>query len=179
MAPLFSATISLLIGIAAASPSLGAIPRDIDNCPGVLYVASSDSSACCVGGTIQPLTLSDCDGWPVCQGPVTVTQTSEPLSCATVIPVTDSNYDSLISSASASLKNSGTHYQTTLAGGASMTGTPPSASAGSSITSPPSSASATGSAAGSSPSTGGSAQLVFDSGLVFALASLMAGAWLW
>lgn len=28
------------------------------------------TAGCCVGGTIAPVFLSVCDGWPICQGPV-------------------------------------------------------------------------------------------------------------
>ena len=70
---------------------------------------------CCFGG-IPQLTLSSCAGWPVCTGPVTITTTSKPISCATIIPVTISDYSSIIASASSSLAASGTHYQTTLSG---------------------------------------------------------------
>lgn len=63
---------------------------------------------------------------------VTVTTTAKPISCATIIPLTESDYNQLISEASTSLSASGTHYQTQL-GTAGIATT--EAAAGSSATS--------------------------------------------
>jgi hypothetical protein len=94
-----------------------AVAKDHD-CPGVLHAGSvnggSETSGCCVGGTLPPVVVSSCPGWPLCTGPATTSQSYGPLSCATNIPYTASNYDELISSASKSLEASGTHIQTTL-----------------------------------------------------------------
>lgn len=46
---------------------------EITSCPGVDLTAVNDgisSSACCVGGTVDPVYLSVCDGWPIFDGPV-------------------------------------------------------------------------------------------------------------
>lgn len=95
-------------------------------CPGVL----NDNTECCVGGKIPPLTLSSCAGWPICTGPVTVTTTSQPISCATIIPLSASDYSSLVASASSSLGASGTKYQTTIGGGSVAVNTAAESSAG-------------------------------------------------
>jgi hypothetical protein len=84
------------------------------------------TSYCCVGGTLAPLTLSVCAGWPICTGPTTVTQTNTPLSCVTNVPMLVSNWDASASSYSASLAQSGADFKTTLTGG----GSSPAATAG-------------------------------------------------
>lgn len=72
-------------------------------CPGVLQdVRITDSAtdgSCCVGGE---LTLSNCLGWPICTGPTSFNPGTTTLSCATVIPLSASDYRQLISSASVS-----------------------------------------------------------------------------
>lgn len=63
-------------------------------CPGVLSVPSGDSQdngICCVGGNV-----STCDGWPLCAA----TASRTPVSCATKIPVSATDYSSLVESAS-------------------------------------------------------------------------------
>lgn len=62
------------------------------NCPGVMR-----NNVCCVGGNLN---LETCEGWPICKGPDTIDLATSTLSCATEIPVTVSNYDDLVSSAS-------------------------------------------------------------------------------
>ena len=92
---------------------------DIFSCPGVIYLPSGTASInglCCVGGVLTPPHLSNCPGWPICSGPSTTTQHTSPLSCATLIPVSDNSYSDLVASASASLQQSGTHIQTTITG---------------------------------------------------------------
>ncbi|KAF2099001.1 hypothetical protein NA57DRAFT_56631 [Rhizodiscina lignyota] len=89
---------------------------DVHGCPGVFHVEASDSSACCVGGTLAPVVVSSCPGWPQCTGPATTSQEHKPLSCATDIPFTASDYSQQVASASSSLKASGTQIRTTITG---------------------------------------------------------------
>ena len=63
-------------------------------CPGILSVSSGDSQdngVCCIGGN-----PSTCDGWPLCAA----TASRTPVSCATNIPVSATDYSSLVESAS-------------------------------------------------------------------------------
>ncbi|KAM0546729.1 hypothetical protein ACHAPJ_010657 [Fusarium lateritium] len=61
-------------------------------CPGILSITGNNNDGfCCVGGN-----LSTCKGWPLCASTATVT----PVSCATKIPVSASDYTALIESAS-------------------------------------------------------------------------------
>ncbi|KAF2816587.1 uncharacterized protein BDZ99DRAFT_566399 [Mytilinidion resinicola] len=125
------------IVLAAFSLAFSAKPAlaDTNNCPGVLHVDGPSSTACCVGATPQSVLLSSCPGWPICTGPATTSQTISPLSCATDIPLTADNYDSLMASASSSLKESGTNIRTTLGqntieSNPTTTPVPPSGTAG-------------------------------------------------
>ncbi|OTA96825.1 hypothetical protein M434DRAFT_362454 [Hypoxylon sp. CO27-5] len=112
---------SLLVAAALAADPIQV--KDVNNCPGAYFV-NNGQSGCCVGGKVDPPFLSVCEGWPICQGPTTTTWTQTPLSCATI--VTDGpHYDAQISSASASLQDSGTNYVTRLDGGAVVTTTTP------------------------------------------------------
>lgn len=137
-------------------PLLGSVVHAFEvngvDCPGVFNI-NNGNSACCVGGTIAPLQLSTCAGWPICTGPVTTTTTSTPISCATIIPYPTSDYSSLISSADSSMSASGTHFQTTL-GDSPITAAPSTETASSGTTTPSSAGSKSGSAS-SSTSTGG------------------------
>ncbi|KAI8676068.1 hypothetical protein NCS57_00510200 [Fusarium keratoplasticum] len=74
-------------------------------CPGVLQVTGDNDGHCCVGGTLN---LSTCKGWPLCSGRQTAAPEPTSISCATKIPLTASDYSSLIESASSRyLKASG------------------------------------------------------------------------
>lgn len=64
-----------------------------------------------------------------------MTPSSTPLSCATVIAVTTQGYDSLLSEASVSLSQRGTHYQTTTGKAAALTASGASSDSASSETS--------------------------------------------
>ena len=67
-------------------------------CPGVIKgdtEGRDPDGYCCVGGH---LTISNCEGWPICKGPQTVTQTS--IECSTKVPFSIDNYDSVVDSAS-------------------------------------------------------------------------------
>ncbi|KAI8716039.1 hypothetical protein NCS52_00896500 [Fusarium sp. LHS14.1] len=66
-------------------------------CPGVLQVTGDNDGHCCVGGTLN---LSTCKGWPLCSGRQTAAPEPTSISCATKIPLTASDYSSLIESAS-------------------------------------------------------------------------------
>ncbi|KAI9747710.1 MAG: hypothetical protein M4579_007406 [Chaenotheca gracillima] len=153
---------SLLFGVALAQD------QGINNCPGVMHVGSGSSSVCCVGGDIPKPTLSTCPGWPMCTGPATVTPTTAPLSCATVIPMSTSGYESLVSAASESLAKSGTHIQTTIndmpitSGPATATG---SAASSSGQSDSGSGASTTAASAAGATSTGGAMGLSAELGL--------------
>ncbi|KAI0850696.1 hypothetical protein F5Y00DRAFT_260145 [Daldinia vernicosa] len=81
-------------------------------CPGV-RVVDSGISGCCVGGHIDTPYLSVCDGWPICQGPTTTTQTTTPLSCATFVNDGPS-YTEVIASISGNLQAITTSFGTTL-----------------------------------------------------------------
>ena len=77
------------------------------SCPGVLVATGnggSQSSYCCVGGT---LLLSTCPGWPICQGPATTTTPEGGPSCAAKIDVSATDYSAAVSSASASFYGGG------------------------------------------------------------------------
>lgn len=69
------------------------------NCPGVLNNPSNNKAYCCVGGKLD---LSTCEGWPICTG-----SSWEPksMSCYTTIPVSASDYDSRVKSASSRYLN--------------------------------------------------------------------------
>jgi hypothetical protein len=49
----------------------------------------------CVGGS---LTLSVCAGWPICTGPTTIDTATQTESCVTKVPLTQSDYSSVINS---------------------------------------------------------------------------------
>ncbi|KAF3055127.1 hypothetical protein GL218_07675 [Daldinia childiae] len=87
---------------------------DIQDCPGV-RVVDAGYSGCCVGGHIDTPYLSVCDGWPICQGPTTTTQTTTPLSCATFVSDGPS-YTEVIASISGNLQAITTSFGTTLGG---------------------------------------------------------------
>ncbi|KAJ9607147.1 hypothetical protein H2200_008219 [Cladophialophora chaetospira] len=135
--------------------------RDVSDCPGLWYVAASAASGCCVGGTLAPVVLSTCPGWLVCSGPATTTTTHTPLSCATIISATDSDYSSKVIEASKSLQASGTHFQTAVnENGSAITagpqsGSPTATQTGGSAASTASQSS--GAASGSSGSSGANA----------------------
>ncbi|KAJ4118929.1 hypothetical protein NW768_010671 [Fusarium equiseti] len=65
------------------------------NCPGVLRNDNgNDGKAyCCVGGELD---LSTCEGWPICTGS---SWSAKPVSCATTVPVTATDYGAQIRSA--------------------------------------------------------------------------------
>ncbi|KAF2672239.1 hypothetical protein BT63DRAFT_452743 [Microthyrium microscopicum] len=107
--------LTALLSVLSAQPVLA----DISSCPGVYNIAGPAQTGCCVGATPQSVVLSTCPGWPICTGPATTTVTRTPLACATYIPLTADNYYGLISSASNSLKESGTNIRTIIGQGAS------------------------------------------------------------
>lgn len=77
-----------------------------------------------------------------------MTPSSTPLSCATVIAVTTQGYDSLLSEASVSLSQRGTHYQTTISKAAALTASGASSDGASSKTSAAETSAASGGVAG-------------------------------
>ncbi|KAF4974627.1 hypothetical protein FZEAL_8486 [Fusarium zealandicum] len=66
-------------------------------CPGVLAVTGDNDGYCCVGGELN---LSTCEGWPICRGPQTEAPETTSMSCATKIALSESDYTSLVESAS-------------------------------------------------------------------------------
>ncbi|KAK9444211.1 hypothetical protein VB005_01958 [Metarhizium brunneum] len=74
-------------------------------CPGVLHATANSQGSntyCCVGGTLN---LSNCPGWPACTGPTSFDPKSTTLSCASTVPLTASDYNARVSSASDSYYN--------------------------------------------------------------------------
>ncbi|OBS24631.1 hypothetical protein FPOA_05171 [Fusarium poae] len=65
------------------------------NCPGVLRNGDdNDKNAyCCVGGELD---LSTCQGWPICTGS---SWKPKPLTCATTVPISATDYNAQIKSA--------------------------------------------------------------------------------
>ncbi|EWG49021.1 hypothetical protein FVEG_08645 [Fusarium verticillioides 7600] len=86
------------------------------NCPGVLNNPSDNKAYCCVGGELD---LSTCEGWPICTG-----SSWEPksMSCYTTIPVSASDYDSRVKSASSRYLNGAEASATDDASSATSTG---------------------------------------------------------
>ncbi|KAI0101130.1 hypothetical protein F4814DRAFT_456075 [Daldinia grandis] len=103
---------SLMLSSALAADS--ARIRDVQDCPGV-RVVDAGYSGCCVGGHLDTPYVSVCDGWPICQGPTTTTQTTTPLSCATFVSDGPS-YTEVIASISGNLQAITTSFDTTLGG---------------------------------------------------------------
>ncbi|KAI2601845.1 hypothetical protein GGR54DRAFT_645626 [Hypoxylon sp. NC1633] len=142
---------SLFVSVAAAQ-----ITGVFTNyCPGLQF-SNLNEKGCCVGGEYEPPFLSSCSGWPLCQGPTTTTWHSKPISCATIVTL-GPDYDNQISSASASLEASGTHFVTTLGTDANAvetaTATPGQSSGGSGPT--PTAGQESGSETGSTDSNAG------------------------
>ncbi|KAF5551925.1 hypothetical protein FPHYL_9070 [Fusarium phyllophilum] len=77
------------------------------NCPGVLNNPPDNKAYCCVGGKLD---LSTCEGWPLCTG-----SSWEPksMSCYTTIPISASDYDSRVKSASSRYLNGGVEASAT------------------------------------------------------------------
>ncbi|KAJ4248421.1 hypothetical protein NW762_012758 [Fusarium torreyae] len=68
-------------------------------CPGILSITGNNNDGfCCVGGN-----PSTCKGWPLCASTASVT----PVSCATKIPISASDYTALIESASSKYLDGG------------------------------------------------------------------------
>lgn len=112
-----------------------------------------------MGGTLPPVVLSTCAGWPICTGPVTTTTTETPISCATIVSESESGYSSKISVASSSMAASGTNYPPGLTiANAATTGSVPSSAASVTATTTPATTSA-GTAAGASSSGNGGTNL--------------------
>ncbi|KAF9768203.1 hypothetical protein IL306_014526 [Fusarium sp. DS 682] len=85
------------------------------NCPGVLNNSGDGKAYCCIGGTLD---LSTCEGWPVCTGSSWEPKTH---SCYTTIPVSASDYDSRVKSASSKYLNGAEASATDDAASASST----------------------------------------------------------
>ncbi|KAI1372426.1 hypothetical protein F4677DRAFT_449329 [Hypoxylon crocopeplum] len=154
---------AVLVSLFAAGALTSALvqKRDVfdEDCPGVKFVKNSEQG-CCVGGTVDPPVLSVCNGWPICNGPTTTTWTSTPISCATIVTL-GPDYSQGISSASESLKASGTHLVTPLGPvGSGVLVTPTATPAQGSD----SSATETGSGAGATPTGSGSGSTPTGSG---------------
>ncbi|KAF5624319.1 hypothetical protein F52700_9485 [Fusarium sp. NRRL 52700] len=86
------------------------------NCPGVLNNPADNKGYCCVGGKLD---LSTCEGWPICTG-----SSWEPksMSCYTTIPVSASDYNSRVKSASSRYLNGAEASATDDASSATSTG---------------------------------------------------------
>jgi hypothetical protein len=86
------------------------------NCPGVLNNPPDNKAYCCIGGELD---LSTCEGWPICTG-----SSWEPksMSCYTTIPVSASDYDSRVKSASSKYLNGAEASATDDASSATSTG---------------------------------------------------------
>ncbi|KAL6916856.1 hypothetical protein FSST1_008351 [Fusarium sambucinum] len=65
------------------------------NCPGVLRNNDNNDQKtyCCVGGELD---LSTCQGWPICTGS---SWEPKPITCATTIPISATDYNAQIKSA--------------------------------------------------------------------------------
>ncbi|KAF4956956.1 hypothetical protein FGADI_3368 [Fusarium gaditjirri] len=86
------------------------------NCPGVLNNPSDNKAYCCVGGELD---LSTCEGWPICTGS---SWEAKPMSCYASIPVSTSDYDSRVKSASSRYLNGADASTTDDASSATSTG---------------------------------------------------------
>ncbi|KAJ4249072.1 hypothetical protein NW762_012404 [Fusarium torreyae] len=77
-------------------------------CPGAIegHGGGTIDNYCCVGGQ---LTISRCKGWPICHGSATIKPRAAEATpdCSASIPVTASDYDDLVSSASSKYLKSG------------------------------------------------------------------------
>ncbi|KAF4459984.1 hypothetical protein FALBO_13243 [Fusarium albosuccineum] len=76
-------------------------------CPGVLqgHGGGTTDNYCCVPGS--QATISKCPGWPLCNRAAIVVGGTATSDCSASVPVTTSNYDELISSASSKYLKSG------------------------------------------------------------------------
>ncbi|KAF4345023.1 hypothetical protein FBEOM_897 [Fusarium beomiforme] len=90
--------------------------QDNQNCPGVLNNHGDNKGYCCVGGELD---LSTCEGWPICTGS---SWKAKSQSCYTTIPLSVSDYDSRIKSASSKYLNGNEATATDDAASASSTG---------------------------------------------------------
>ncbi|KAF5022645.1 hypothetical protein F66182_5321 [Fusarium sp. NRRL 66182] len=94
---MFLSTSLLLFSAAALSViqgSFGFTAANPNDCPGVLVVDGNNVDYCCVGGDLD---LSTCEGWPICTGSSWSPKTR---ACSTTVPVTASDYESRVKSAS-------------------------------------------------------------------------------
>lgn len=91
------APVSCVLAVAYATPQATGTGDKGQACPGSIQGNGGgvDDNYCCVGGSAQ---VSNCPGWPICSGAPTTT--AKPVSCATKITLTDSDYFELVSSAS-------------------------------------------------------------------------------
>ncbi|KAF2163810.1 hypothetical protein M409DRAFT_25991 [Zasmidium cellare ATCC 36951] len=97
-------------------------------CPGAVYntddnVRNEDSAYCCVGATFSVATASFSSCFPFCSGTddgngVTVAPTSK-MPCSATVMLTDADYSSKVSSASASISGSSGAMTTGGSGGSS------------------------------------------------------------
>ena len=83
-----------MLAVAAGAAIVGT-----QTCPGSIEGSGTGTqdNYCCVGGNV---TVSVCAGWPICTGPTTVDLATRTPTCATTVPLTASNYDAQVSSAS-------------------------------------------------------------------------------
>ncbi|RVX70923.1 hypothetical protein B0A52_06080 [Exophiala mesophila] len=78
----------------------------VSNCPGAMVVQGTTATYCCVGGT--GFSMSFCEGFPFCSSTDTMSTTTSAMSiatptCQTTIPLSATNFDQLVESASRSL----------------------------------------------------------------------------
>lgn len=116
--------------------SIPAFAQETSSCPGVFAVTSGDVSGCCVGAPTSSSDHAKLEARrtrtraTLAQATATLAMTTTkktktkttktssstlgPLTCATWIPVTQSNYTGLLQEASMSLNSTGTNLRTTI-----------------------------------------------------------------
>ncbi|KIV97680.1 hypothetical protein PV10_01396 [Exophiala mesophila] len=145
---LLALSLSALVHLSSAGVTEVINGVTVSNCPGAMVVQGTTATYCCVGGT--GFSMSFCDGFPFCSSTDTVTTTSATSlatpTCQTTIPLSATNFQQLVESASRSLASA----SGSASASASAAATPSTGSTASST--------GTGTGTGTGTSTGSQAQ---------------------